>query len=177
MMNKINTIIIDDEPKSLNRLKILLNKFDEINLLEIFEVAEDGLQFIFNNEPELAFVDIEMTKLSGLELAKEVNKQLLKTKIIFFTAHPHYSLDAIKLPVFDYLLKPVSIEELKETINRFNTKHKTILSEKEIKIIREISNGLNSKEIGNKLFLSKHTTPSFNILSMDVKSSLRYFLI
>ncbi|PQJ79564.1 response regulator transcription factor [Polaribacter porphyrae] len=160
-MDKIKTVIIDDEPRSLNRLKILFENFKEVEVLEVFEDSEEGLKYILEKEPDLVMLDVEMPKLSGLEIADEVGKRIANTKIIFFSAYSHYAIKAIKASVFDYLLKPVSIDELKESLQRFKTKYKINLNEREIEIIREMSNGLSSKSIGDKLFISKHTVDTY----------------
>lgn len=160
-MDKIKTVIIDDEPRSLDRLKILFENFDEVEILEVFEDPEEGLAFIFKNQPDLVMLDVEMPKISGLEIAEEIGKRLSKTKIIFSSAHSHYAIKAIKASVFDYLLKPVSIDELKTSLQRFKTKYKINLNERELDIVRKMSDGLSSKEIGEELFISKHTVDTY----------------
>jgi len=160
-MEKIKTVIIDDEPRSLDRLKILFENFDEVDILATFENPEEGLAFILKNEPDLVMLDVEMPKISGLEIAEEVGKRLSNTKIIFSSAYSHYAIKAIKASVFDYLLKPVSIDELKASLQRFMAKYKINLNERELEIIREMSDGLSSKNIGDKLCISKHTVDTY----------------
>ena len=158
---KIKTVLIDDDVRALNRLKILLENFKEIELLAQFDHAEDGVQYVIKHEPDLIFLDIEMPGKTGIEIAEEINKHAIKTKIIFVSAHNHYAIKAIKTSAFDYLLKPISIDELKIAIQRFTTKFKINLTQRELQIIREMSNGLNSKAIGEKIFISRHTVDTY----------------
>jgi DNA-binding CsgD family transcriptional regulator len=58
-------------------------------------------------------------------------------------------------------LKPISIDELKKCLNRFNIKYKINLNNRELQIIRELSDGLSSQNIGEKLFISRHTVDSY----------------
>jgi DNA-binding NarL/FixJ family response regulator len=160
-MNKIKTVLIDSEEASLTRLKNLLIKFNEVEVIGAFEDSDKGLDFILKNEPDLAFVQIEMPKKSGLEIAEEISKRDTEVKIVLVSAHSHYAIKALKVSVFDYLLKPISIDELKISLQRFNTKYKINLNNRELQIIREMSHGLSSQIIGEKLFISKHTVDTY----------------
>ncbi len=159
--NKIKVVIIDDESRALNRMKILLNNFPEVEVMEQFDNAELGIDFIIKHEPNLVFLDIEMPGKTGLELAEDINKNNLETKIVFVSAHEHYAIKAIKNYAFDYLLKPVNIDELKSTIERYKAKLQSNLSKREFEIIRLIGKGLNSKTIGEHLFISRHTVDTY----------------
>ena len=160
-MNKIKTVIIDSEEASLVRFKNLLIKFKEVEVLGVFDDANKGLEFILNNELDLAFVQIEMENQSGLEIAEEISKRGIDVKVILISAHSHYAIKALKFEVFDYLLKPISIDELKKSLQRFNAKYKINLNNRELQIIREMSNGLSSQNIGEKLFISRHTVDTY----------------
>lgn len=160
-MNKIKTVLIDSQESSLVRFKELLTKFTEVELLATFIDAKDGLDFILKNELDLAFVQIETPNISGLEIAEEISKRGTDVKIVLVSAHSHYAIKALKASVFDYLLKPISIDELKISLQRFNTKYKINLNNRELQIIREMSNGLSSQNIGEKLFISRHTVDTY----------------
>lgn len=160
-MNKIRTIIIDSDLTFLESFKSLLSKFNEVEVVATFEDSQEGREFIIKNELDLAFVQIEMQNLSGLELAEEISKQETDTKIVLVSDHAHYAIKALKVAVFDYLLKPVSIDELKISLQRFNTRFKINLNNRELQIIREMSNGLSSQNIGEKLCISRHTVDTY----------------
>lgn len=148
--------------------------------LEVLGDSSDprlALEQILELSPELAFLDVEMPGMTGLELAELLSKKGYKGKIIFVTGHGHYSIKAIKSEAFDYILKPVDVDELKESIKRYKAHtsggfnpeivQNFDLSEREFEIIQLLSTGLSSEEIAGKMFLSRHTidTHRRNILS------------
>lgn len=155
------TVLVDNELRALNRMKILLSNFPEIDVIRQFEQPEEGLDYILKCEPDLAFLDIEMSGKSGLEIAEEIQRNHLGTKIVYFTAYEHYAINAIKTGAFDYLLKPVNIDELKSTINRYQAEFQSNLSKRELDIIRLLAKGLSSKAIGEELFISRHTVDTY----------------
>ncbi len=103
---------------------------------------------------------------TGLEIAEELNKNVLHTKIIFVSSYDHYAIKAIKNHAFDYLLKPVDMDDLKATIERFKAQTLSHLNRREYKVISLIAKGLSSKEIGEILHISHHTVDTYrrNIL-------------
>jgi len=158
---KIRTVVVDDEVRALNRMKLLLKNFPEIEILAKYEIADQALNFILQNEPDLVFLDIEMPGLTGLEITEEINKNNLHTKIIFITAYEQYAIKAIKTNAFDYLLKPVGLDDLKEAIIRYKATMLSNLNKREQEIIGFIAKGLNSKAIAEQLFLSHHTIDTY----------------
>ena len=163
---KLKTVVVDDEVRALNRMQILLKNFPEIEIMEMFYDADQAIKFIVENEPDIAFLDIEMPGKTGLEIAKELNKNVLHTKVIFVSSYDHYAIKAIKYQAFDYLLKPVGIDDLKATIERFKAQTLSHLNRREYKVISLIAKGLNSKKIGEILHISHHTVDTYrrNIL-------------
>ncbi len=163
---KIKVVVVDDEVRALNRMQILLKNFPEIEILEMFYDADQAIEYIVENEPDLVFLDIEMPGKTGLEIAEELNKNVLHTKIIFVSSYDHYAIKAIKNHAFDYLLKPVDMDDLKATIERFKAQTLSHLNRREYKVISLIAKGLSSKEIGEILHISHHTVDTYrrNIL-------------
>jgi len=155
--SKITTVLVDDEERALSRMKILLSNFEEFDILATLDDAEYAIQYIVEAEPDLVFLDIEMPGKTGLEVAKEINRNNLQTKIIFMTAHEHYAIKAIKAEAFDYLLKPIGIDDLKNALERYHSKTQSRFTNREIEIINLIAKGLSSKDIGKKLSISHHT--------------------
>lgn len=165
-MNKIKIVLIDHDRPSLIRTTNLLKKINNVEIAGIFNDAVLGMEFVFKEQPDLVILDIEMAGVSGIKIAQEIGKRLLDTKVIFYSEETHYAIKAIKVAAFDYLLKPISIDELSVTLQRFQINHKIDLNKRERQIIRKMSEGLNSKLIGETLFISKHTVDKYrrNIL-------------
>ena len=113
----ITAIIIDDEQKGRNALKKKLMEYcPQVELLGEAENGGEGLTLIEKHEPAIVFLDIEMPMMNGFEML-----QHLPTKnfhLIFTTAYDQYAIKAIKYAAFDYLLKPIDIEELQITIKK-----------------------------------------------------------
>ena len=108
-------IIIDDEAHCTKVLANLIEKVhSDYEITGIFTNPLEGLRFIQDNPPDLLFLDIEMPNLNGFAL---IDKLLpIDFDIIFTTAYDQYAIKAIKYAAFDYLLKPIDIEELKSAI-------------------------------------------------------------
>lgn len=165
---EIKCIIIDDEPDILDRLEELLLKIPNVKLLGKESNPDNATNLILNKRPDLVFIDVEMPRLNGFDIIQNVRSNLFFPKFIFVTAYNQYAIRAIKKEAFDFLLKPVDIEELKETLNRFQQKRNNDLSIFDNKLNKKLSNrekevlslllkGLTSKEIAKKLYLSKST--------------------
>jgi len=177
----INAIIIDDEKEACDRLESLLNNFKNVKVIAKIENAEYGIKKILELIPDIVFLDVEMPGKSGFDVAHEVRKQNVNSTFIFVTGYNQYAIKAIHNAAFDFLLKPVDIDELKETIERFCCLQKEkrrlklpktlrtqyYLTQREIEIIELIAQCKSSKEIGNILFISRHTVDTHrrNILA------------
>ncbi|MGO4886269.1 LytR/AlgR family response regulator transcription factor [Anaerobacillus sp. MEB173] len=117
-MQKIRTVIIDDEPFSRDELKFLLERFPEIEVVAEADSGERGLEMIMTKEPDVIFVDIEMPQMSGLDLARTIQNMKKVPLIIFATAYPDFAVKAFRVEAVDYLLKPFDDEQLNETMSR-----------------------------------------------------------
>jgi DNA-binding NarL/FixJ family response regulator len=176
-MDPIRTVIIDDERYSCERLKRLLSSFPQFDLIECFTDSIKGIRYILKQKPELLFLDVELEKnVSAFDVISQLHENMYRPHIILVTAFPHYSLKAIKNEVFDYLLKPIDIDELKATIGRLLehlslnsgqlVKGFTMLSDRETEVLKLVLDGKASSEIASILFLSINTvnTHRSNIL-------------
>lgn len=121
----IKAIIIDDEERARILLKGMLKEF--VNDVEVIEECKDlpnGIKAIKKHSPDLVFLDIEMPGHSGIELLDFFNDNEVNFDIIFTTAYNQYAIKAFKLSAIDYLLKPIEIEELQQSIERYKIKQK-----------------------------------------------------
>lgn len=121
-MNLLRAIIIDDEPKGLSSLRLLIEKY--ITGVKVVEECTDPLRsidLINNYKPEIVFLDINMPHLNGFELLERLTYR--DFYLIFITAYQEYALKAIKNNAVDYLLKPVDADDLEATIERVKKLH------------------------------------------------------
>jgi len=122
----IQIIIIEDEfsPRQMLRSK-LEQHFPDVEIVAECENAEDALIEILRLRPDLIFLDIQMSGKNGLWLAEELMRMKNETfnppDIIFTTGYtyPEYLLKAFELAAIDYLVKPVSVENLQKAIARY----------------------------------------------------------
>lgn len=116
----ITAIIVDDEIKSGELTALKLQKFcPELDIIANFSDSNLALEFLLKNSPDVIFLDIEMPEITGLQLAE---KLVSHSEIVFVTAHQKYSIEAIRLTAFDYLLKPINETELKNCVKRLAEK-------------------------------------------------------
>lgn len=155
--NIIKVVLVDDDPKALKRLGNVLSNFEQVQISGQYQNGKEAISAIMEDNVDIAFLDIEMSDMTGLDLAEVINKNSSGTKIIFTTSHDHYAIKAIKQNAFDYLLKPIGIDELKEALLKYKAQYQLELSKREREIVRLIAQGYNSVQIGQKLFLSRHT--------------------
>ena len=146
----LKAIIIDDEPHCVDVLSAMLtSKFTaEIALVGTASGAAEGRQLIVAKKPDLVFLDVEMPVETGLDLLMSLDK--IDFEVIFTTAHQHYALKAIKLNALDYLLKPFSLEDLEEAIEKCKQKISNSINSEALKsmILNLKSRGAEIKKIG-----------------------------
>jgi two-component system LytT family response regulator len=128
----IRAIAIDDEPKSLEVIKVHAGKTALLDLVETFTNPVVALEYLNSNGVDLIFLDIEMPDVSGMDFAKAINKHGLA--IIFITAHSEYAVHSYELEAVDYLLKPfdltrflVAVRKAEQTLQRQSGKNKDYL--------------------------------------------------
>ena len=90
-------------------------------VLQVLATCEDGasaVEALAEHQPDVAFLDIRMPGLSGLEVAATVADASPRTQVVFVTAYDQYAIDAFEQGAIDYLLKPISAERLDATVQR-----------------------------------------------------------
>jgi two-component system LytT family response regulator len=114
----LKVLLIDDEERATDALRLMIEKTSpEISQVIACNDSRKAADIIHNYQPGLVFLDIQMPHLNGFEvLEKMPNKNF---KIIFTTAYNEYAIQAIRFSAFDYLLKPIDIEELQSAVHRF----------------------------------------------------------
>ncbi|TCI84882.1 LytR/AlgR family response regulator transcription factor [Tenacibaculum sp. M341] len=122
-MNTINVVIIDDEFIVSETLKSYIEEYTpNLNILSVINKPNDAKEIISKLKPDLIFLDIQMPILNGFELLKSFEE--INFDIIFTTAYNNYAIEAFKVNAFDYLLKPINVNELQNTIHRYYLKKK-----------------------------------------------------
>ncbi len=110
-------IIVDDERPARELIQLHLSDLKDFSLIASFDNAVEAFSFMQKNGVDLAFLDINMPKLSGLNLVKSLQAP---PQIIFTTAYREYAVDAFDLDALDYLVKPITGERFMKAISKFN---------------------------------------------------------
>jgi len=116
---KIKCLIVDDEPLSLDILEKFIADIPELELVDTCLDAFEAMAKIKELNIDLIFLDINMPKLSGLNMVKSMENL---PEIVFTTAYPEYAVDGFELNILDYLVKPISFERFVKTINKAQRK-------------------------------------------------------
>jgi len=112
----IKTIIIEDELMARKSLEKLCSKYPQIEVVGIFENAEDGLTIIESDQSiELILLDIEMPGMSGLDLIEKIP---YLPQIIFTTGNKEYAYEAYEYDITDFLKKPISTDRFAKSIEK-----------------------------------------------------------
>ncbi|MDT3702133.1 MAG: LytTR family DNA-binding domain-containing protein [Thermincola sp.] len=114
----VKIIMADDEPGVLLLLGSILNELEGALVVGTAENAIDAMKLVREQKPDLAFLDIELLDMRGIQLAENLREKKPDLAIVFITAHQEYYLDAFKLYAFDYILKPIDRERVKTTFWR-----------------------------------------------------------
>jgi len=113
-------IVVDDEPLARDELKFLLSAHPACRVVGEAENAAAALDLAQKLSPDVAFMDIEMRGLSGLEAARRMLSLPRPPLVVFATAYNEYAVRAFELGAVDYILKPFEEKRLAKTIERIN---------------------------------------------------------
>jgi len=117
----IQTIILEDEAKSLDVISNLIRQFtSDIELIGSAGWVDKSVQLISEKTPQLVFMDIRLADGTGFDVLKKVTSR--DFELIFVTAYEEYALDALRVSALDYLLKPIGIPEFEEAVGRARDK-------------------------------------------------------
>ena len=113
-------IAVDDEPLALKVISDYVKKVPFLELIGTFDNPFDGLQLINKEAIDIAFLDINMPGLSGIQLVKSLKKV---PNLIFTTAYSEYAVEGFELDAVDYLLKPFGFDRFLKAVNKIDHPH------------------------------------------------------
>lgn len=114
-MNTIRTLIIDDEPLARELIRSYLKDFSNVEIIGECANGFEGLKAIQEHDPDVIFLDIEMPKVTGLEMLELIDNTPI---VVFTTAYQEYAIKAFEMNALDYLLKPFTKERFKKSIDK-----------------------------------------------------------
>jgi DNA-binding LytR/AlgR family response regulator len=115
--DRVRTLIADDEPRARQFLEKLLGEQEDLEMVGTARGGVEALSLCHKLKPDVAFLDIHMPDLSGLEVARQLVRSGPPV-VVFVTAYDKYAVEAFEVAALDYVLKPIKRERLAETVRR-----------------------------------------------------------
>lgn len=138
MADFFKVAIIDDERDSANALVEQLKRFPRFHVEGVAENATTGIEMIKDVMPDLLFLDVELPEMYGMELLSEVSDDITWTmRVVFYTAHDKYMINALRNSAFDFLLKPIDKKEFEIVISRFLLEYETKAVQEEKPVMQD----------------------------------------
>jgi len=148
----ISAVHIEDEPRNIDLLESLLKTHcsDTVKLCGNARNITDALLLIRAKKPQLVYLDIELNQGNAFELLEKLNEQHeFSFHVIFITAFNEYAVKAFRYNAVDYLLKPISTEELKDATAKAVDKIEQSLGNNNVlEVLRQFKASFNSSKIG-----------------------------
>lgn len=113
----MKALCVDDEPLLLSALVRAAESSPDIEETAKFTLCSEALAWAEKNRPDIAFLDIQMRGMGGLELSKKLRELYPDLPVVFCTGYREYALDALKLHVSGYVMKPVTAEDIQKEID------------------------------------------------------------
>ncbi|MDZ7935276.1 MAG: LytTR family DNA-binding domain-containing protein [Emticicia sp.] len=137
----LTCIIIEDEPLARNLMEVYVKKVPHLNLLKSFSSSLAALDFLREKTAagvpvDILFSDIQMPEITGITLLKILQKKPL---VILTTAYSEYALEGYELEVFDYLLKPISLERFLKAVEKATIRLTAAQPVVQEKIVQEVT--------------------------------------
>ncbi|WP_158797812.1 LytTR family DNA-binding domain-containing protein [Pedobacter sp. L105] len=111
----LKCVAIDDEPLATELIRTYISRFPDLELLQTFEDAVSGAEYLQKTTVDILFLDINMPDISGIDLARSLDR---KPMIIFTTAYRQFAFEGFELEAIDYLLKPIDFEKFSKAVNK-----------------------------------------------------------
>ena len=116
-MEKLTSIIVDDELHGRENLKTIIESYcSELKVIDTAESAVIAKELVLKHNPDVVFLDINMPVLDGFDFLECFDKR--NFMVVLVSAHSDFGIRAVKQRVEDYLLKPVNIKELQQTVKK-----------------------------------------------------------
>lgn len=111
----ISCIAVDDEPLAIEKVKSFAEKMPQLQMLATFTNSMSAFEFVRNNSVQLLFLDIQMDKMTGIEM---LEKMIVRPQVILTTAYSEYAMKGFDLAVTDFLLKPYTFDRFSLAVSK-----------------------------------------------------------
>jgi two-component system LytT family response regulator len=161
MQRIIESVIIDDELAFINTLNIMIKEHPEFKIIGTARSVKDGIELINAVKPDIVFLDIQLEDGLGFDVLKATSE--LDYIVIFVTAFDYYAVEAFRFSAIDYLLKPISSNNLMEALDKVNKRVDDISLKSRIDLL--LNNFHTTEKYHKKIVLKELDTQ--HVLSVD----------
>lgn len=163
----MRTVIIEDELPQAEQLKKLIAEIDDtIEVLAVLQTVDESVEFLRRNSIDLLFLDIHLADGLCFEIFDRI---ALNAPVIFTTAYDQYAIDAFRHNGIDYLLKPVTLEELKKSISKYFSFTRPAVN------YHDIMNSIRNAAAGITAYKKRYVFRSGKKLKIVPTSEIAYF--
>ena len=201
-MKKIRILIVEDHEVVIKGIKTLLEPYDELEIVGYALDSEEAMQKVEEHRPDIIIMDINLPEVSGIEITEKITSEYPLSKVIYYTSHVDEQLitQGFEAGAFGYVPKNFKPQELIEAIHMVHDGQKFMkgivsekfissylksekekkmkqdipLSEREVEVLKHMSQGLSNKQIADELFISIRTveTHKHNLMKkLDIYST------
>lgn len=128
----MKVMVVDDERLLVRQLKEMCEGIPDISSVKGFDDPHEAIEYVKRHEIDLAYLDVEMPEMSGIQLARKLKEIDDDIKIVFVTGYSQYAYDAFKVDAIDYITKPYIIENIEKSIMKAN---KLISTKKQSRVV------------------------------------------
>lgn len=112
----IKCLVVDDEQLAREMLEAYISKIPELELVQLCKSSFEAQTILQTNPIDLMFLDIQMPQQSGIDFLNQLGNN--RPNVIFTTAYPNYAIQGFELEIIDYLLKPISFDRFKQSVQK-----------------------------------------------------------
>jgi len=173
-MEKLRTLIVDDELHARKGIRTLLSKDADIEIVGECSDGNQAIDQIGKSDPDIVFLDIQMPHKNGFEVLQSIDPQHAPV-LVFVTAWDNYALKAFEVNALDYLLKPFSDERFYQALNRAKENHRQRQDHKFNKQLVALINHHRQTELGKDT--SAKTPESLKRFLIKSNSEVNFVLV
>ncbi|HLJ48049.1 MAG TPA: response regulator [Bryobacteraceae bacterium] len=159
-MKQFSVLIVDDEPLAREGLRMLLTNDPQVAAITEAKNGREAVIAIRDSRPDLLFLDVQMPEMDGFEVVRQLGPERMPA-VVFVTAHDQYAIRAFEINALDYLLKPVTAERFRQSLERAKAR---------------LSGG---EEVGRRMvsLLEAMSNPSSYVKRLAVRSGTRTLFV
>ena len=120
----MRAMIVDDEAPARSELKFLLEETGRVDAIMEASSAREAVEKLMEAKADVMFLDIQMPKTSGMQLAEALHRLKNPPAVVFVTAYSEYALEAFEVDAIDYLMKPVDPDRLNQALDKVQSRIK-----------------------------------------------------